>query len=122
MIMLTRQLYLSQTSLPDQLKDIRCRGRSFTNGALTILEQDRVPSIPLAQGLVLLWLYEANYSDQSRAAALLEEFYRIHEALEASKVAVQDQPSDPEWQAVAFVSWGFFCLEVYVQTLPQVIN
>jgi hypothetical protein len=81
-----------------------------------MLQQEQLDtSIPLAQGLALLWTYEANFGDQHRATALLDEFYQVCDALGVSNVENPERDafdSKMEWQAVSFVSWGFFCLEV----------
>ncbi|KAH6896644.1 hypothetical protein B0T10DRAFT_526067 [Thelonectria olida] len=117
-ILAVSHLYVSQGVSSRQLDEFRSRGRSFADEALRMLEQDRLnTTIPLAQGLALLWIYEDNYGDQHRATAFLDEFYRVHDALGVSNVedpAHDVNHSKMEWQALSFVSWGFFCLEVRI--------
>ncbi|KAI5460641.1 hypothetical protein BGZ63DRAFT_488630 [Mariannaea sp. PMI_226] len=123
-ILAISHLYISQGASQRQLSDFRSRGRSFADEALRMLEQERFnTSIPLVQGLALLWIYEANFGDEGRGAVLLSDFYRVHEAIGASNVEspenldMFDFGSRMEWQAISFVSWGFFCLEARISLI-----
>ena len=86
-----------------------------------MLENERVnTSIPLAQGLALLWIYEVNHGRKAAAMALLEDFYRVHDDLAVSDTQIpakidttssQSSQSGRDWQAVSYNIWGFFCLD-----------
>jgi len=83
-------LYLSHGASPSQVRELRSRGREFADEALRALNQKRMrPSIPLAQGLVLLWAYEVNFGQENGAVTLLDEFYRIFDAL-ATNIVVDE--------------------------------
>ncbi|KAH8178489.1 fungal zn(2)-Cys(6) binuclear cluster domain-containing protein [Sarocladium implicatum] len=112
-------LFLMQGVSQSQLKERLSRSREFADEALRILDQQPpYHSIPLAQGLALLWTYEVNYGQEEVAHTLLDQFYVVHKALiteyKASSTSV-DQfrfPPTPERDSTAFALWGFFCLEV----------
>ena len=104
-----------------QVKERRARSREFADEAFRILDQQPLcPSIPLAQGLALLWTFEVNYGQQEVAVALLERFYLVYGALmkeyEGTSASLHefDFTLTPALDSTALVMWGFFCLEVSV--------
>lgn len=88
-----------------------------------MLEDERQhPSISLLQGLLALWIWEINYGAKTKAEVLLEQFYRFHNALGLSDLAVpavtRAIPNETstlrrmeEEQILSCTVWGFFCLE-----------
>ncbi|KAM5357655.1 hypothetical protein ACJZ2D_016043 [Fusarium nematophilum] len=116
-------LFMSQGASSRQCGDLRSRGRMFADEALRMLrdEQQR-PSIPLLQGLIVLWIYEVNYGVKAKAEALLDQFYYFHNVLGLSDLAmpavdcaIPSQTSTShlinEGQVLSYIVWGFFCLE-----------
>lgn len=71
-------------------------------------------SITLVQGLAMLWIYEFNYGDKTRATALLEEFYNVHQALQLNAWTIPDKIGSQYlgcWQAASFIIWGLYVLD-----------
>lgn len=105
-------------------------GRAFADEALQLLETERnYQSITLLQGLALLWVYEGNCGNKSRAIDLLNELYRIHGCLGLSTITVPTgtRMADPnvqrKWHAISSICWGFYSFFTYVQcSLVQSVN
>lgn len=99
----------------------------FADEALRMLEDERQrPSITLLQGLTVLWIYEVNYGEKTKAISLLEDFYHFHSALGLSDLTMQTIdgifPSQApglirERQALSCIVWGFFCMEAKISLI-----
>ena len=110
-----------QKASPKQLDDIRARGRNFADEAHRMLPEARlhpVNDITLAQGLCLLWTYEMDTGNGHQSTDLLNDFYQVYDAVVAdfSKSCGSDNIIDADMriyrEAVSFIIWGFFCLEM----------
>ncbi|KAJ3453382.1 hypothetical protein MRS44_017629 [Fusarium solani] len=122
-ILATSHLFMSQGESSRKCEELRSRGAMFADEARRMLEDERKrPSISLLQGLLVLWIHEINYGVKAEAEVLLEQFYRFHDALGLSDLAVSPVnhaiPNETstlrlmeEGQVLSCIVWGFFCLE-----------
>jgi hypothetical protein len=126
-VLAVSHLYMLQNASPDQLDDIRARGRNFADEAYRMLSEARLhptKNITLAQGLVLLWVYEIDNGKGHQSITLLNDFYQVYDAVVAdftkSHEAYDILNADTRTyrEAMSFVIWGLFCLEMKVSFKP----
>lgn len=124
------QIYYKQDNLLGSPID---HSRAFADEALQLLETERnYQSITLVQGLALLWVYEGNCGNKSRAVDLLNELYHVHECLGLSRTTIPtgtrmaEPAAQRKWHAISCICWGFYSLLTYVSCsrswLPNMTN
>jgi hypothetical protein len=96
--------------------DLNTRGRRFSNEALRLLQLEGEPpvsTVPLLQGFLCLYLYEANLGDGNKAIQFTDEFYRVYAELDLEEEveAARGQPEEARARLVCSqAAWGVYLM------------
>jgi hypothetical protein len=120
MMLIFDQLYTTQNATFYTPNDPVTRGVAFAREAerLLILEQ-KIPSLPVAQGLAALYVYEGNLGKLPMLLRYGDYFYRAHEKLEWDTWLQHGNESTDRHQditirqGVSRIQWGFYVCEWY---------
>ncbi|KAF4965479.1 hypothetical protein FSARC_6712 [Fusarium sarcochroum] len=108
-------LYSTNPATYASTGDVSTRGLAFVREAVRCLKlEDTQPSLPVAQGLALVYVYEAALGDgetalelhslmQSRYAAL-----RLDDVQRSADMAIAGSRQRAEAHALSWIQWGFY--------------
>jgi hypothetical protein len=111
--------------------DVMSRGRTFADEAVRILGlemRDTEITLPMAQGILLLWIYEANIGDGNLGLRLLDHAHRFYSLLLEDMHARQCSPSSSTLrsnkfgEAIAHFAWGFYCVAAYAKQTTYLLR
>ncbi|KAK5988254.1 Nitrogen assimilation transcription factor nit-4-like protein [Cladobotryum mycophilum] len=96
--------------------DLLSRGRVFADEATRIYKLEKhQPSLPLFQGTVFLWIYEAITNDGAFGLSLLENTYKLYSGFQFNNEDEVHPPSASmeerrRLQAISHMVWGYYCV------------
>ncbi|KAJ4247770.1 hypothetical protein NW762_012979 [Fusarium torreyae] len=95
--------------------DVSTRGLTFAREAVRCLKfEDTQPSLPVAQGLALLYVYEAALGDGETALefhSLMQSRYvalRLDDVQRSTDTAIAGSRQRAEAHALSWIQWGFY--------------
>ncbi|KAJ3532496.1 hypothetical protein NM208_g8413 [Fusarium decemcellulare] len=108
-------LYTTNQSTFDVAGDSNSRGRAFVREAERLLRvEDTHPSLPVAQGLALMYVYESALGSGETALSyqgLMQERYlalRLDEIPRSTDTALSGSRQRGEAHALSWIQWGFY--------------
>ena len=111
-------MYTKNPATFDQPGDSDSRGQAFATEAERLLAlEDTSPSLPVAQGLALMYVYEGALGDGETALSYhsrMQARYlalRLDDIPRSTDAAIAGSRQRKEAHALSWISWGFYVLD-----------
>lgn len=82
--------------------------------------ENREPSLPVTQGLIMLYYYEANFGNLALTMNYISQHYEEYKRLNLAEMSRAREPAaagtreDRITQALSWIHWGFYIQECYL--------